>query len=98
MKTLEEFQAEYEVIPLPGSLADNLLKEGKEIGRKEGRKEGKIEGKEEGKEEGIELGIGLTSLAIEMLCQGYKDQLIGKKTGLTIEQIQNLRKVISGKS
>ena len=64
-----------------------------EKGREEGREEGKAEGRAEGFEKGIKKGIdiGLEKTAINMIKIGETDSKIALCTGLSIEQIEQLR-------
>ena len=53
----------------PGSLAERLLRQGREEGREEGRMEGRAEGREEGRAEGLRRGelMGRLQLLSELL-------------------------------
>ncbi len=63
---------------------------------KQGREEGHKEGLEEGREEGIDIGLekGIRLTAIKLIENGSSDEFIAQITGLTISQIQELRKEI----
>ena len=56
--------------------------------------EGREEGREEGIEKGMEKGIGKCKeeVALRMLQQNMELQLISQLTGLSIEQLQKLKK------
>ncbi|PID59596.1 hypothetical protein CSB45_00830, partial [candidate division KSB3 bacterium] len=78
------------------------IKEGREEGREEGIKEGREEGREEGikegREEGIKEGIkeGITAekiaIAHKSLQQGLDVPLIASITGLSLQDIDQLKK------
>ncbi len=65
------------------------LREGREEGLEEGRKEGRKEGREEGREEGIKEGKIL--IAKNAISQGLDDDTIVLITGLSKDEIVNLR-------
>ncbi len=56
--------------------------EGREIGREEGREEGRKEGREEGRRK-----------IAQQLLDILDDQTIAKKTGLSVEEVQQLRQI-----
>jgi predicted transposase/invertase (TIGR01784 family) len=74
-----------------------ILEKGRKEGREEGKAEGIVEGFEKGIKKGIEKGIkqgidmGLEKTAINMIKIGETDSKIGLCTGLSIEQIEQLR-------
>jgi len=65
------------------------LKEGKEEGLKEGKEEGLKEGKQEGLKEGEKNGK--IEIARNMLKKGLDVNLISELSGLSIEEIENLK-------
>ncbi|MDR1150113.1 MAG: Rpn family recombination-promoting nuclease/putative transposase [Clostridiales bacterium] len=83
--------------------------EGREIGRKEGRLEGRKEGLAEGMEKGIEKGIekgmekgmekglreGKIEVAKKMLKRNCRTEDVVGDTGLSIEEVNELRKQIN---
>ena len=83
----------------------NILKEFEKDGLKKGLEQGRLEGLQQGIERGLQQGIekglqrGLQqgiekerqAIALNLLDEGMPMALIVKATGLTPEQIQNLR-------
>ena len=69
------------------------MEKGIEKGFEKGRAEGKAEGKAEGMEEGIEKGMNQRSLEIakKMLANGMDDASVMDMTGLTAEEIKQLK-------
>ena len=69
------------------------LAEGIEIGREKGMKEGMEKGMEKGREEGRAEGMNLRSLEIarKMLAQGMDEAMVMDMTGLTAEEIKQLK-------
>jgi len=63
---------------------------GIEEGKQEGKQEGKLEGKLEGKQEGIAEGVKL--VAKNLLMIGTADEVILKATGLTLEELDSIRR------
>ncbi len=69
-----------------------------EIGREEGIEIGREEGIEIGREEGIEIGreegidVGIKAVALALLQEGISEAVILKTTGLTAEQLAQLRR------
>jgi hypothetical protein len=64
---------------------ERVAREAAERARREGRREGRQEGRQEGKEEGLE------TVALRMLDQGRSVEEIAEITGLTKEQIEQLK-------
>ncbi|MCY7383599.1 MAG: transposase, partial [Microcoleus sp. CAN_BIN18] len=63
-----------------------------EEGREEGREEAPQEGPEEGREEGREEGMREKAIAIaQKLLSQLDNAMISQATGLTVEDVQNLR-------
>ena len=77
---------------------DTARDEGIEIGREEGIEIGREEGIEIGREEGIEIGreegidVGIKAVALALLQEGISEAVILKTTGLTAEQLAQLRR------
>ena len=67
----------------------NVLDTAKEEGRKEGLKEGRKEGLEEGLKEGEKRKS--IEIARKLLASGLPEEFIAGSTGLTINEIQNLK-------
>ena len=63
-------------------------------GKLEGIEQGKLEGIEQGKLEGIEQGklVGIEFVALQMIDKEVPVEEIQTYTGLTLEQIQELRR------
>ena len=84
------------------SMRELVQAEARERGMEEGRKKGMQQGIEEGIEKGIEEGIekgiekgvekGRQEVALRMLEQNMRLQLITQLTGLPIQQLQKLKK------
>ena len=72
-----------------GDAAMNILKEFEKDGLKKGLEQGRLEGLQQGIEKGIEKER--QAIALNLLDEGMPMALIVKATGLTPEQIQNLR-------
>lgn len=78
-------------------IRNSLLSEAKEKARKEGLREGLKEGIEQGLEKGIEQGIeqgiqqGIQQIAKNMIDMNINIEDISKATGLSIEEIENLK-------
>ncbi|MEG4328864.1 Rpn family recombination-promoting nuclease/putative transposase [Microcoleus sp. herbarium5] len=70
-----------------------VLLKGIEKGIAQGREQGIAEGREEGREEGVALGMREKALEIaRQLLNVLDNQTISQTTGLSVEDIQNLRK------
>ena len=70
----------------------NLIVRGLQEGLEKGRQEGRQEGLQEGRQEGLEEGMKKRTLEIaRQLLDVLDDQTIIQKTGLTLEDIQELR-------
>ena len=68
------------------------IEEGIAQGREQGIAEGRKEGREEGREEGLALGMREKALEIaRQLLNVLDNQTISQTTGLSVEDIQNLR-------
>ena len=68
------------------------LAQGREEGLEEGREQGLEEGREQGREEGLALGMREKALEIaRQLLNVLDNQTISETTGLSVEDIQNLR-------
>jgi predicted transposase/invertase (TIGR01784 family) len=68
------------------------LEKGRQEGRQEGLQEGRQEGLQEGRQEGLQEGMKRKALEIaQQLLDVLDDQTIMQKTGLTLEDIQELR-------
>ena len=77
------------------------------IGREEGRKAGREEGRKEGREEGIAIGMASgraegekytqIETAKRMLDANLSSELIAKFTGLSIDEIENLKSALQNK-
>ncbi|MPQ45357.1 hypothetical protein GBZ86_16735, partial [Clostridium tarantellae] len=71
----------------------SALNKAKREGKEEGLKEGKEKGLKEGKEKGIKEGEKIKSLEIaKNLLDVLDDETIALKTGLTVDEINQLRK------
>jgi predicted transposase YdaD len=71
-------------------ILDSAKAEGKEEGKAEGLKEGIVKGKEEGLKEGKkEKAIEMAKISLD---EGLDIKLISKITGLSIAEIEELRK------
>ena len=70
--------------------------QGRIDGRKEGRQEGKQEGRQEGKQEGRQEGIEHTKfeIAIKMLQQKMPEDTISNITGLSPEQLAQIKQTM----
>ena len=69
-----------------------ILRKGIEEGLAKGREEGREQGREEGREEGLALGMREKALEIaRQLLNLLDNQTISQTTGLSLEDIQNLR-------
>lgn len=65
------------------------MRQGREQGREQGRQEGRQEGREEGREEGMrEAKLEIAKQLLDVL----DEELISQKTGLSLEDIQNLKR------
>ncbi len=85
---------------------DTALEQGREQGREEGLEEGRAEGLAKGRAEGLEEGLakghanGLAEgekkakkqMALNLLSLGIPDKTIAQASGLTEDEIENLRK------
>ncbi|MBQ2550741.1 MAG: hypothetical protein II560_05985, partial [Bacteroidales bacterium] len=71
----------------------NYISYAREKGLEEGRAEGIMEGMEKGMEKGVEKGVekGLLEAARNMLAEGFSIDLVVKCTGLSIEQVKELK-------
>ena len=69
------------------------IAEGMEMGMKQGMEKGRAEGMEKGRAEGMEEGMSQRSLEIarKMLAQGMDEAMIMDMTGLTAEEIKQLK-------
>ncbi len=68
------------------------IQQGIQQGKQEGLAQGKQEGKQEGREEGLALGMREKALEIaRQLLNVLDNQTISQTTGLSVEDIQNLR-------
>ena len=67
----------------------NYISYAREKGLEEGRAEGIMEGMEKGVEKGVEKG--LLEAARNMLAEGFSIDLVVKCTGLSIEQVKELK-------
>ena len=65
------------------------IAEGKEIGMKEGMEKGMEKGREEGRAEGMSLRS--LEIARKMLAQGMDEAMVMDMTGLTAEEIKQLK-------
>jgi predicted transposase/invertase (TIGR01784 family) len=76
------------------TMAEKWTQEGLEKGILQGIVQGMEKGKKEGIEEGIEKGQvqALQAVALNLLDEGLPLHLIEKATGLSPEQVQNLKK------
>ena len=76
------------------SMRELVRAEAREKGLQEGRIKGIEEGRKEGVEKGVEKGIekGRQEVALQMLKQNMQLQLITQLTGLSIHQIEKLKK------
>lgn len=72
-----------------GDMAMNLLKEFEKDGLKKGLEQGRLEGLQQGLQQGIEKER--QAIALNLMDEGMPVELIVKATGLSLEQIQNLR-------
>jgi predicted transposase/invertase (TIGR01784 family) len=69
-----------------------ILRKGIEEGLAQGREQGREEGREQGREEGLALGMREKALEIaRQLLNVLDNQTISETTGLSVEDIQNLR-------
>jgi flagellar biosynthesis/type III secretory pathway protein FliH len=69
-----------------------VLLKGIEKGIAQGREQGIAQGREEGREEGLALGMREKALEIaRQLLNVLDNQTISQTTGLSVEDIQNLR-------
>jgi len=79
------------------ALRDQGYRDGLSQGKAEGFSQGKAEGREEGKAEGISEGISegkienKKEIAKNMLSKAMEVELISEITGLSIEEIKNLK-------
>ncbi|MDR2031096.1 MAG: Rpn family recombination-promoting nuclease/putative transposase, partial [Azoarcus sp.] len=75
-----------------------IAEELKRMGREEGRMEGRMEGWEEGRSEGLEKGRRSASLEIAraMLACGVDTEIVLKTTGLSREDLAQMRPPASG--
>jgi predicted transposase/invertase (TIGR01784 family) len=74
------------------------IEEGLAQGREQGIAEGRKEGREEGREEGLALGMREKALEIpRQLLNVLDNQTISQTTGLSVEDIQNLREEQKGR-
>lgn len=70
---------------------ERALEEGEEIGIKKGRKEGEKLGIEKGREE--VKGEEKNEIALRLIAEGLDNDFIHRITGLSIEEIERLRKM-----
>lgn len=77
--------------------ADELHRLDREDAIKEGREEGREEGRQEGRQEGIEQGTSQAKhqIAKNLLAEGLDINVISKTTGLSLEELSNLKESIS---
>ncbi len=70
------------------------LKNSMDTARDEGKEEGIEIGIEIGREEGIEIGIEMAvkTVALALLQEGISEEMILKTTGLTADQLDQLRR------
>ncbi len=85
---LEQYEAEVKM-PLISSMEELAREEGIQIGEQRGIQIGKEEGIQIGKQEGIQEGI--QQVVIKLLQEEVAVDIIAKTSGLSIEQIEQLR-------
>jgi DNA repair protein RadC len=73
---------------------ERIKKEALKLGEKKGRKEGRKEGKKVGMEKGLEKGMKKRNkeIAKKSLKEGLAVELVSKITGLSVEDIEKLKK------
>lgn len=90
LEGLFEGKLEEVFMTLARALEDKGIEKGKKMGREEGHEEGHEEGLREGKLIGFEEGRA--KLIREMLSRGVNPKYISKTTGLSLDEIQALRR------
>ena len=90
---LRAYDKFWDSVSVERTLLDDRYQKGMEKGIEKGRAEGRAEGKAEGMEEGIEKGMNQRSLEIakKMLANGMDDASVMDMTGLTAEEIKQLK-------
>lgn len=90
----DAYEARLNWMRIEASTIRKAKKDAREEGRKEGRKEGREEGRAEGRKEGIGIGegIGIEKVVKYMLSQDTDIKITAKFTGLTIAQIEEIKR------
>ena len=90
---LRAYDKFWDSVSVERTLLDDRYQKGMEKGIEKGFEKGRAEGKAEGMEEGIEKGMNQRSLEIarKMLANGMDDASVMDMTGLTAEEIKQLK-------
>ena len=90
---LRAYDKFWDSVSVERTLLDDRYQKGMEKGRAEGMEKGRAEGIEKGRAEGMEKGMSQRSLEIarKMLTQGMDEAMVMDMTGLTAEEIKQMK-------